>query len=408
MSCFALSCLIYLSTALPGSTLGQLWPSMRASIHQPTGALGVALVAGVAASALSSAVTGRLLARMPPGSLLVSGSMAISAALILESLAPALWVIALGVAIFGLGFGTVDTALNVFAARHFSARNMVWMHAGYGLGAVLGPLLVTVLLAGGFGWRGALGFMAGVIAVVGAVLALTRRSWERPAASGLAPAKSPSLSTGAHTPRWSRAVLAGVAFMAVEDGLESAAGIWGYVFLTAGRGLPPTAAGIAVSAYWAMMFAGRMLFGPLAARLGPSRVLAGAITAVPLGALLTALPGPAPLAVAGMMLVGLATAPLFPLLTLTAGDHVRADAVATTIGVQIAASAIGGAVLPAGAGLVIAAAGAQALGRTLLALGLAACGIYWLALHTDPVHDPAGTQPVGYQHSATHPAPSPR
>ena len=54
---------------------------------------------------------GRLLCRMSPGSLLGLGTMAISAALALESLAPALWVIAVGAAVFGLGFGTVDTAL---------------------------------------------------------------------------------------------------------------------------------------------------------------------------------------------------------------------------------------------------------------------------------------------------------
>ena len=95
MSCFVLSCLIFLSTALPGSTLGQLWPSMRVTIHQSTGALGVVLAAGVAASALSSAATGRLLARMSPGSLLVLGTMAISAALALvvrqSSLLPLTW-----------------------------------------------------------------------------------------------------------------------------------------------------------------------------------------------------------------------------------------------------------------------------------------------------------------------------
>ena len=35
------------------------------------------------------------------------------------------------------------------------------------------------------------------------------------------------------------ALLAGIVFTAVETGIESAAGIWGYVFLTSGRGLPP-------------------------------------------------------------------------------------------------------------------------------------------------------------------------
>jgi hypothetical protein len=55
-----LACLAYLGIALPGSTLGLLWPSMRLSLGQPVGALGVLLVPGIAASVVSSAVAGRL------------------------------------------------------------------------------------------------------------------------------------------------------------------------------------------------------------------------------------------------------------------------------------------------------------------------------------------------------------
>lgn len=71
MSAFLLSCLAYLSVALPGSTLGMLWPSMRISIHEPVGALGIMLMAG---------------------------------ALAMESAAPALWLIAVGSAVFSAGF----------------------------------------------------------------------------------------------------------------------------------------------------------------------------------------------------------------------------------------------------------------------------------------------------------------
>jgi hypothetical protein len=57
-----LACLAYLSVALPGSTLGLLWPSMRLSLGQPVGALGILLVPGIAASVVSSAAGPRLLA----------------------------------------------------------------------------------------------------------------------------------------------------------------------------------------------------------------------------------------------------------------------------------------------------------------------------------------------------------
>ena len=146
---FSLACLAYLSVALPGSVLGLLWPSMRLSFHQPVAALGVLLVFGVAASALSSAASGRLLSPFGMGRILAFGTFVAGVALALEALAPSLWVLAGGIVVFGLGFGAIDAALNAYAARHFGARQINWMHASYGLGATIGPLLVTALLGTG-------------------------------------------------------------------------------------------------------------------------------------------------------------------------------------------------------------------------------------------------------------------
>lgn len=385
MSAFALSCLTYLSLAVPGSTLGLLWPSMRLSLHEPVGALGLMLFAGVLTSVLSSAVTGRLLSRLAAGPVLALGTAVVGAALAMEAAAPVLWVIVAGSAVFSLGFGAVDSALNVYAAGHFGARDINWMHASYGLGAALGPLLVTALLRGGIGWRGTMGWMAGVIALAAAVLAVTRRRWNdgatREETSRSEEIQAPAASREAAPPhRWA-AVLAGITFTTVETGLESAAGVWGYVFLTSGRGLGEVAAGVAVAAYWAMMFVGRALLGPVAGRLGAARVLGGAVASVPVGALLMAIPGPAYVAVGGMMFLGLATAPVFPLLTLTTGDRAGAHT-ATAVGLQVAASAVGGAALPAGIGLVIGAVSAWTLAPSLLVLSLAMCGVYWLALRS--------------------------
>ena len=48
-----------------------------------------------------------------------------------------------GIVLFGIGFGTLDSALNVHAASNFGAVDINWMHASYGLGATIGPLVVT-------------------------------------------------------------------------------------------------------------------------------------------------------------------------------------------------------------------------------------------------------------------------
>jgi fucose permease len=382
---FLLSCLTYLSVALPGSTLGMLWPSMRMSIHEPVGALGIVLVAGVAAAVVSSAATGRVLERVRQGPLLAVGAVLVSAALAAEAAAPALWIIVVGSALFSTGFGAIDSALNAYAARHFGPRDINWMHASYGLGATLGPLLVTALLASGSGWRLTMGSMSIVLAAIAVLLAAARHRWRIPAV----PAEE--VPSERRRPSPGRiAILAGLTFTAVETGVESAAGIWGFVFLTSGRGLPVTAAGIAVSAYWAMIFAGRAVLGTVAQRAGASRVLAVAVACVPFGALLMALPGPGAVPVAGMMVLGLAAAPVFPLLTLTTADRVGVGGATQTVGLQVAASAVGSAAVPSVIGLVIGAVSARALGPALLVLAGAMCAVYWLALR--PVPTDAGAR----------------
>ncbi len=389
MSPFLLACLAYLTVALPSSTLGLLWPSMRLSFHEPLGALGILLAFGVTASVTSSAATWRILSRVGVGPLLAVGTVLTAAALTVEALAPSLWVLAGGFALFGLGFGSTDSALNAHAARHFGAREINWMHASFGLGAVIGPLLVTVLLTNGVGWRWTYGAMAIALAVLASVFALVHQRWQAPPRELSAPVRDPAAPlpkrptpTGHRRPL-ARVVLSGLTFVAVECGIESGAGIWGYVFLTAGRGLSHEAAGVAVAAYWAMMFVGRAVLGPVAERVGPGRVLSGAVVGVTLGAALMTLPGPGFVAVIGMMSLGLAAAPIFPLFTLTTAQRVGAGDKGTTrtVSLQVAASAIGGAALPAGIGLVIGLSDAKVLAPSLLVLGAAMCGVYGLLAH---------------------------
>ena len=84
-----------------------------------------------------------------------------------------------------------------------------------------------------------------------------------------------------------------------------------------------------------------------------------------------AVPGPGALAATGLMILGLAAASVFPLLTLTTGTT-------RLVGLQVAASAVGGAVLPAGLGLAIGAADARILAPSQLVLDLAMASLYLL------------------------------
>ncbi|HEY5395956.1 MAG TPA: MFS transporter [Trebonia sp.] len=382
MPAFRLACLAYFSVAVPSSTLGLLWPSIRLSFHQPVAALGILLAFGITATVVASTITGRLLPRLSAGSLLAIGTALTAAALLAEAVSPSLWVFACGMIVFGLGFGAVDAAVNVHAAHHFSARQINWMHAGYGAGAAVGPLLATAALSSGLSWQCVYGIGGGVQAVLAVVFTVTGRAWAAPPRATAPPAPraaKPARQPGSRR-RPTAAASGALVFIAVETGIESGAGIWGYVFLTQGRGLSAAAAGAALSAYWAMMFLGRVVLGAAAGRLGPPRVLGAAVAVVCVGCALMAAPGPGLLAVAGLLVVGLAAAPVFPLFTLTTAERVGVTGTTRMVSLQVGASAIGSAALPAGIGLVIGAFTAKALAPQLLALGLAMYTLYAAAV----------------------------
>jgi fucose permease len=107
-------------------------------------------------------------------------------------------------------------------------------------------------------------------------------------------------------------------------------------------------------------------------------VLGWAIGGVAVGAALLVVPGSGVVAVGAMMVIGLAAAPIFPLLALTTVDRSNA-ATMRAVGWQAAASSVGGAALPAGMGLAIGASQAAVLAPLLLALSVAMCVLYVFA-----------------------------
>jgi MFS family permease len=127
------------------------------------------------------------------------------------------------------------------------------------------------------------------------------------------------------------------------------------------------------------MFAGRAVLGPVAERLGARRVLAAAVAGVPVGAAVMTAPGPPLLPVAGLLLLGLAAAPIFPLLTLTTAARAGDRAATRAVTLQVAASAAGGTVVPAAVGLTLAGRGAARLAPVLLALALAMWALRWVS-----------------------------
>ena len=368
-SLLLLAYLGFVSLGLPDGLLGVGWPSMSDSLGVPTSAVGLLLIAGTSGYLTSSVAAGFALSRVGVGALL-AGSTAL-AALALTGYASSGWFVLTAAVAFvlGLGSGAIDSGLNAYAASAFGAKHMNWLHAFFGLGVAIGPLIMTAVLLAGRSWRWGYVIVAVCQLVLAAAFALTARRWARtdPAAEAVAPVP------GSHTLRLPAVWLGAVAF-GVYVAVEAGAGLWAFLLLTQARGVSAGLAGLCVSLYWGMLFVGRLVFGLVSERVGSGLVLKSCLAALVVGAALVAVPGDgagtATLTVLGLAVIGFAAAPVFPLLILTTADRVGPAHTDRTIGVQIGAAALGGALIPAAIGPVLGGEGERAglLGPLLLAL----------------------------------------
>jgi fucose permease len=146
--------------------------------------------------------------------------------------------------------------------------------------------------------------------------------------------------------------LVGILLFLIYSGAELTLGNWTYTLFTEGRGISPQVAGIWAGGFWAVFTLGRVLGGLYAHRLRLNTLMLGAMVLAVVGAILFWW-NPLPLVgVLGVFLVGLAMAPIFPGLVSSTSQRVGAHHAANTIGIQMSASNLGGALLPALAGFL--------------------------------------------------------
>jgi fucose permease len=370
-----LAFLAFVSLGLPDGLLGVAWPSIRAEFALPLDALGMLVVATTAGFLTSSFLGGAVLRALPLGTVLALSTAAAAAAL-LGFAASRSWpvLIALGY-LAGLGGGAIDAGLNAYGARHFSARTLNWLHAFFGVGTALGPLIVTAVLSAGLVWRWSYAIVGTAQVLLAVAFFLTRDRWLPILVHGGGGAALTRAARTHHTLR-RPVVWLGMLVFFVYSGVEMATAHWSYSLLTLSRGVPETTAGLFVSLYWGSLMVGRVLFGAVANRIPLVLTLRLCIVGAAAGALLFWLEPTRSLSLLGLMSMGFFFAPVFATLISLTPARVGAAHADSAIGFQVASAALGAAVLTGVTGLLAASYGLEAIGPTLLTATLVLLVLY--------------------------------
>ena len=359
----------FVSLGLPDSMLGAAWPEMVAGFAVPVESAGTAAMVTSLCTVISSLFTNRLVARFGTGRTTLFSVMLTAAALTGIALAPSfLWLCVLAVPL-GLGAGAVDAALNNFVALHYAARHMSWLHCFWGVGATLGPVILSLFLGGKHGWRGGYGAVCAIQFCLVAVLAVTLPMWDRyedraalraeAAAAKQAGKKQSTLNIPG--------VKGALATFFFYCAIEAAAGLWGASYLVEARGLSAEAAARGVSLYFLGITLGRFLSGFASMRMKSAALIRLGQLVSAGGAVLLMLPLPAGFGVAAMAVLGLGFAPVYPSMIHETPYRFGAERSQAVIGLQMACAYVGTTFVPALFGVLAARLGIGLLPAFLLA-----------------------------------------
>ena len=345
--------LVFILLGLPDGMLGVAWPSMRATFGQPLDAMGVLLISSTCGFLAVSVIVGRLMGRFGIATFLIIASLIRMASMLGYAVAPAWWLMALSAFAYGMGSGAIDAGLNTFFAMSFSPRLMNWLHAAFGVGATLGPLIMTVMVAQNLTWRW--GYVVIALMQFGLTIAIfvTRRSWNVPVQESVrAASEREAGAVSARATLMLPAVWLGIAIFFVYTGTEVTAGNWNFTLFTEGRGVDVAVAGFWASAYWATFTLGRIVFGFISEGRSVVRMIRGCLTLALIGALLmmwnpTELTG-----FLGVAFLGFMLAPIFPLLVSETPLRIGVAYAQHAIGFQVGAANLGLALMPTLAGIL--------------------------------------------------------
>ena len=367
------SFLLYVVFGLPDGVFGTVWPNQRDHFDRTDGSLGLLVVATSIGYAAGGLASGRLAEHFRVDRVLPVSMGAAVAALVVGPLLGACW-------------GTADAGVNAWMALTQGPRAMGLLHASYGVGAFLGPLLATAFVADGTAWRAPYVVCAALTAVAVAVLLRHRAGF------AVATTTAEIVAQDRDIVGSTRLQVLMIAWFSVYVGVEIAVGTWGYTLLTESRGYSDGAAGVLTALYWGGLMSGRFVLALLGHRIRPESALRLSTTAA-VAAALVLWADPGGMGGAALPAIGVAFSAMFPVVMGRTAVYVGEARATRAVGYQIAGTSIGAISLPTLVG-VLADRHDVGVAAPVALVSILALGGLWLLIEHAARVDLARVRPV--------------
>ena len=335
--------LSFISLGLPDSMLGSAWPAMNVSLNAPLWGAGLVQMLISFCTIISSLNSAKLIRRFGTGKLTAISVATTALALLGFSLAKNYAFLLLMAVPLGLGAGAVDAGLNNYVALHCDAKHMSWLHCFWGVGTIIGPMILSAVLRVGGSW--ATGYRAvGLIqCAVSALLFATLGMWKRGNIQQEEyGAKALSVWEVLSLPGAKAGMVTFLCYCAVESTL----GLWGATYISQVRGVDEATAASFGAMFYIGITVGRAISGFMAMKLLPKQMVRVGQALLALGCIFMMIPAGSTLSGIGLVVCGLGCAPIYPNIIQDTPVNYGTENSQAAIGVQMAFAYVGSTFLP--------------------------------------------------------------
>ena len=342
----------FISLGLPDSLLGSAWPVMGKALGAPLEFAGIISMIIAAGTIVSSLLSDFLNRKLGTG-LVTTVSVAMTAlALAGFSFAPNFLTVCFIAIPYGLGAGGVDAALNNYVALHYKARHMSWLHCMWGVGATIGPYIMGHFLTTDASWRGGYRCISILQIALTAILVISLPLWSRRkngVSDGVNTTENAHIERKRHT-IFSALKISGVPLILLTffgySSLEATTGLWASSYLVNFRNVNPVTAARFASFFYIGITFGRFLNGFFAEKIGDRNLIIIGVCTASAGILMIALPLSNIFALAGLIIIGLGCAPIYPSIIHSTPANFGAENSQAIVGIQMASAYTGSTFIP--------------------------------------------------------------
>lgn len=345
--------LAFISLGLPDALLGAAWPSMYPQFDVLVSYAGIISMIIALGTVVSSLQSDRLTKKLGTGKVTALSVCMTAMALFGFAASHSFGMLCLWAIPYGLGAGSVDASLNNYVALHYESRHMSWLHCMWGVGASAGPYIMGYALTAGWGWNSGYHIIAVLQIVLTAILLCSLPLWKQRPAEVLQDGKVQNIKALSI-----REVLqlAGAREILVcffcYCALEQTTGLWASSYLTLHKGVSADTAATFASMFYLGITVGRALSGFLTMKLNDVQMIRLGEVTIGIGVLVMLLPFGQSLSLAGLILIGLGCAPVYPCVIHSTPAHFGADKSQAIIGIQMACAYVGTCLMPPVFGLI--------------------------------------------------------